>query len=167
LLSPLRLDLARIGRTRRIARSLSGEVVVEATLVEALLAAGVRRDAFRPVYHRNSSSASATWKHLAVPNPDLEVAPATRFGDSLFATDEESRASRCPLGHVLGLNRLSEARIEKNSYRGEAIGASSTFVGHRLGYLRPERMLFVSQAVRRCLERERVTGIRLEIAHLV
>ena len=122
LLSPLRLDINRIGNTRRIARALSGEIVVEATLVEALLAVGVAPDAFRPVYHRESRTSSAKWQHLSVPNPNLEVAPATRFGDRLFTTEEESRASRCPLGHVLGLNILSEVYIDKTTYRGEGIG---------------------------------------------
>ncbi len=92
------------------------------------------------------------WVQLRASNvKDMVVlSNRTRFGISPFDWDDEGRF-RCPLGHVAGLNILSQATVERSSLTGASVYISDKYVGIKQGLLRPWRLLFVSQALWRDL----------------
>jgi hypothetical protein len=86
----------------------------------------------------------------------------TIFGISPFDLDEEGRF-RCPLGHVAGLNILSQAIIERKSLTEASVYVSDKYVGIKRGLLRPWRLLFVSQALWRDLVTQGMRGWGFEV----
>jgi hypothetical protein len=165
--SDLRLNIARIPQTRSITRTMAGEIVIASSLAKRLIRTGVLRSCFRSLRNHKDDTVSKAWSQLLVPEASIEIAPATRFGIELFATAAESKEYQCPLGDVLGLARLSEAYVVRGSYHGEHLTASAQFVGVRRGLLRPERLLFISAKVWEVLDRQKIRGIGVEVAHLV
>ena len=78
-----------------------------------------------------------------------------------------SRSIRCPQGDTIGLNRISELKIESQSWNGTDPVFTRQFIGHRLGVLRPERTLIVSPKVRELFIAEKLKGLKFEVAYLV
>jgi hypothetical protein len=166
--SDLRLELAKIPRTRTLARTIANEVVIAGSMATQLRQVGAPKSCFQPVRTCSSDAKSKDWCQLLVPEPTVEVAPNTRFGDELFATAAESREHECPLGHVKGLTRLSEVYVQRESYHGEHLAASVQFVGVRRGLLRPERLLFCSPKLAAILGKvPRGGGFGIEPVHFV
>jgi hypothetical protein len=127
----------------------------ETSLMQAVLSdAGLRlrRGSGRP------------WYELVVPQT-VEVASETRFGENPFS-DPDVRPDRCPRGHVLGLNRLSELSVA-GSLRDADLAATTQFVGVRRGLLRPEPMLVASQRFRELVQQAPLSGFVVEVAHVV
>ncbi len=117
-------------------------------------AAGHRRREPTPVWHQ-----------LVVRYSQADIVPPTRVGINPFDDDPKGEC-RCPLGHLLGLNLLSEVFV-RAATRGEAdFICSRQFIGVRRGLLRPERIILISPKVRDLLQSERVKGYEIEVAHL-
>ena len=99
----------------------------------------------------------------------LGVAPQTRFGVAPFDEDEKGEY-RCPKGHVLGLNLLSEVWVKREDWDGADVCATKQWVGYRSrngGAFRPHPLLLVSQRLRRLLGELKAKGFELEVAHPV
>jgi hypothetical protein len=97
------------------------------------------------------------------------VAPVTRFGVDPFDADEAGEY-RCPLGHVLGLNILSELSVVREDWDGADVCATRQWTGVRSrngGAFRPHPLLLISQKLRRLLGELRAKGFDLEVAYLV
>jgi hypothetical protein len=92
------------------------------------------------------------WVQLRASNVKDTAALSSRtvFGISPFDWDEEGKF-RCALGHVAGLNILSQAIINRKSLTGASLYVSDKYIGIKQGLLRPWRLLFVSQALWRDL----------------
>ena len=71
--------------------------------------------------------------------------------------------NRCPKGHLLGLNLLSEVFVDPSSTGNVDLFVSDKFIGVRRGLLRPRRILMVSQRVRKLVETERFRGWQFEV----
>ena len=106
------------------------------------------------------------WYQLIVTSTPVPTVPPTRFGIDPFDEDPEGQC-RCPLGHVSGLNLLSEVWIPRAAWDGSDIVRSQNMVGARGGLLVPRPLLFISPRLWRLLEREKVRGYQVEVAHLV
>jgi len=106
------------------------------------------------------------WYQLIVTSAPVPTVPPTRFGINPFDEDPEGQC-RCPLGHGSGLNLLSEVWIPRAAWDGSDIVRSQNLVGTRGGLLVPRPLLFISPRLRRLLEREKVRGYQVEVAHLV
>ena len=103
------------------------------------------------------------WHQLVVTSPPVGVAPQTRFGVSPV----ENGSYRCPFGHVVGLNVLSEVFVRRSEYDGSDLAATRELVGARRGELVAAPLLLVSPRFRGLLDEHRIRGARVEIAHLV
>lgn len=79
----------------------------------------------------------------------------------------EDSKYRCPTGDLLGAGLLSELYLEKSTLGSDDVVATRQFVGVWRGDLRPDRCILVSPKVGAVLRREKFTGFRLEVAHLV
>ena len=106
------------------------------------------------------------WHQLRITAPSVPVASLTRFGIDVFDDDPEG-FHRCPLGHVAGLNILSEVHIQRDLWPGTDFAVTRELVGDRRGLLRPAPLLLVSQRARQVLTEHRIKGLRLEVAHPV
>jgi hypothetical protein len=160
---PLHLELKRIPK-RDIARTLGGELVVSARLAEALKAAGIRGYELGPVVSRQGKP-TPDWYQLLLPECQVELAPQTRVGADFFVPEPD--AARCPEGHVVGFDVLSELYVQRSSV-GEADWlCTRQAVGPRLGAYRPLPLLLISQRLYQFLAARKVKRFDVEVAHLV
>jgi hypothetical protein len=166
-LSDLFLKWRRIPKSKDISRTIAGEVVVSKRLVDLCNNERITGVAFRPIKQFPASSAeSKDWFQLIVQSAEAEVAPPTRTGVKPFDFDPTGRF-RCPKGHVIGLNLLSEVSIKSPTRRDADVVCSRQFIGARTGLLRPERLILISPRVWRLLETHEVKGSAIEVAYLV
>jgi hypothetical protein len=160
---PLHLELKRIPK-RDIARTLGGEIVVSARLAEELKAAGIRGQELGPVVSRQGKPAP-DWYQLLLLECQVELAPQTRGGADFFVPEPD--AARCPEGHVVGFDVLSELYVQRSSV-GEADWlCTRQAVGPRLGAYRPLPLLLISQRLYQFLSARKVKRFDVEVAHLV
>jgi hypothetical protein len=115
---------------------------------------------------RKANKQWPVWHQLVIDSTPVRVAPKTRFGVDPFDQDENGRY-RCPFGHVLGLNVLSELFIEKSDWDESDFTRTVEFVGARRGVLRPRNMILVSPKVRRLFIEHKIKGAEFEVAYLV
>jgi hypothetical protein len=106
------------------------------------------------------------WYQLVITSLPLPCVPPTCFGINPFDKDTEGKY-RCPLGHVSGLNILSEVSVAGAAWQGSDLSLTSEFVGARGGVLRPAPLILVSPKVRALLLDNRIKGAEFEVAHLV
>jgi hypothetical protein len=106
------------------------------------------------------------WHQLVVNAPPVSVSEQTRFGINVFDEDREG-GYRCPLGHVAGLNLLSEVYLPRGSWPGTDFAVTRELVGVRRGLLRPTPLLLMSQRARQAFVENGVKGYQLEVVHLL
>jgi len=169
-LTELRLATGRLPRGKDIAKTIAyNEVVVSARLVESFQKQGFTGGRFLPIRSQGGRKAIDSWFQLSVESRPLGVAPQTRAGINLFDADEKGEY-RCPKGHVLGLNLLSEMWVKREDWDGADVCATKQWVGQRSrdgGAFRPYPLLLISQRMRRLLTDLKAKGHQLEVAHLV
>ena len=162
---PLFLDLNSIPKGKDIARTISGEVVVSKQFRDAFEAHGLIGAKFAPVrYRRSSSATSEDWLQLVPKEAFVEITSRTEFGINPCDGDLAGEY-RCPLGDLIGLARLSEVWLSGRTYHGQDFVASRQFVGLRRGFLRPERLLFISHKCFDILKKHKLHGLNFEIAY--
>jgi hypothetical protein len=165
-LTNLFLDWSRIPKRKDICQTIAGEIVVSKRLADLFIAHNISGVKFGRVRrHPASSAESKDWFQLIVGSAEAEIVPPTRAGIDPF-DDGSQGESRCPLGHLIGLNLLSEISVSSTS-RGDAdIVSTRQFIGVRRGLLRPEAEILLSPKVWRLLELENVNGCEVEVVHL-
>lgn len=167
-LNELRLDPKRLPRGKEMAQTIADcEVIFSARLVDALQKHGLVGARFLPVLTKGGKGAIPTWYQIEVRSRPLEVVEPTRFGINPFDLDEAGEY-RCPLGHVAGLNLLSEVWVKRESYDGSDICATRQHMGMRSrngGVFRPYPLLIISPRFRRLLGELKAKGYEWEVAH--
>ncbi|HWD92516.1 MAG TPA: hypothetical protein VG938_09210 [Verrucomicrobiae bacterium] len=165
--SPLFLDWKRIPKSKDIARTIAGEIVMSKRMVDLCDKHSITGAKFGPVCHSLASNTeSKDWFQLLVKSCEAEITAPTKMGVNPFDEDMAGQY-RCPRADLIGLARLSEVSISRSSHNGFDIVASRQFVGTRRGLLRPERLLLVSPKLRRVIKEEKLTGCEFEVAHFV
>lgn len=164
---PLILDVRRIPKRKPLAKTIAGEIVVPQRVADLFNKHGVTGARFHPVRATGAKNLQLTgWCQLVVGSSDAEITTPTRVGDDPFDENVDS-SCRCSRGEVLGLNLLSEVSVRSSTVTEHDIIASRQFVGTRRGLLRPERIILVSQKIRRLIASEGLKGCEIEVAHLV
>ena len=165
--SDLFLDWKRIPKIKDVSRTIAGEIVVSARLVELFRQQGITGAEFRAVRQSSASSAeSKDWYHLIVQSSETNIASPTRSGIDPF-DDDAAGDWRCRQGDLIGLNVLSEVSVEAATRGAADIVCTRQFIGARRGLLRPVRIILISAKVWRLLESEKLKGWEVEVAHLV
>jgi hypothetical protein len=118
-----------------------------------------------PVHHLSETAPSTSWYQLVIAEPRIRVVSPTVAGIRPFDLDVAG-AYRCPLGHVIGLDLLSELHVSRDDWTGNDLVCTREEVGVRRGLLVPAPLLLVSQRVRGLLGEQGVKGCRLEVAYL-
>ncbi|QRK11217.1 hypothetical protein JQX13_14755 [Archangium violaceum] len=169
-LNELRLEPGSLPRGKDITRTIAfSEIIVSSRLVEALREDGITGARFLPVLREDGRGALDSWYQLEVTSRPLGVAPVSRFGVSPFDPDTRGEY-RCPLGHVGGLNLLSELSVRRADWDGSDLCVAAQWIGYRSrngGAFRPYPLLLISQKLRRLLGGLKGKGFDLEVAHLV
>jgi hypothetical protein len=106
------------------------------------------------------------WYQLVVTSMAVPITAPTQAGIKPFEEDTEGK-HRCPLGHTLGLNLLTELWLERDSWDGSDIARTQQMIGTKRGVFVPAPELLVSPRLRQLLESEKIKGYRSEVAHLV
>ncbi|OFW61107.1 MAG: hypothetical protein A2133_00590 [Actinobacteria bacterium RBG_16_64_13] len=160
----LSLDTRRIPKRADLAQTIANEVVFSPRLVALLTKEATTGVEFRSVRHRGKE-VSEDWLQPVITSPSLDVVEPTQYGTNLFDHDPEGRF-RCPLGHTLGLNLISELFLDRSTWAGEDFCATRQLVGVKRGLLRPRASLLISQRLYQLLKREKARGFKVEVAHL-
>jgi hypothetical protein len=90
----------------------------------------------------------------------------TRFGESPFEAANGARITACPLGHLAGLNLLSEPHVIRESYDGSDLAISDVNIGTRRGLLVPAPLILLGGPFGRLLLSSGLKGIDLQVAYL-
>lgn len=116
---------------------------------------------------QRKGKAPPIWYQLKViSNPVTILSPPTQFGIDPFNEDLEG-AYRCPLGHVLGLNILSELWIKHETWDRSDVVMTREMIGVRGGLLVPEPLVLISARLHKLMKERHITGYQVEIVHAV
>lgn len=163
-MSPLRLS-CRCRPRGEISQTLAAdELVVSQTFMG--VQTPVNGAKFMPIEWAGNCPDLAGWSQLVIVGNRVRVdRTLTRFGESPFEAANTTRTA-CPLGHVLGLNILSELHCVRESYSGADIALTDIGVGSRAGLLVPAPLVVLSGEYGRQLIKAKIRGADLEVAYL-
>lgn len=164
-LTSLLLDGRRIPRNVDFARTISGELVVSARVVQLFREHGLTGVEFDTIrLSDRGGEPSQEFYQLSVIGRTVELDSATRAGSDPF---DESSYGRCPRGHVLGLNLLSEVMVKTETVSSADVMVTRPLTGVRRGLLRPRPLMLLSPRCWRAIDDAGMRGLIVEVAHLV
>ena len=158
----LRLDPESIPR-RNMNRTIAWEIIMSSRLVLAFQSHGITGASFLPV-RDTSGRVLENWHQLVVTSAPVDVVPPTQANNGPFDLDLNGDY-RCPQGHVLGLNLISELWLKKDSHDGSDLARTRQRFGARMGVLRPHPKLLISPKLFRLLRELKVGRLIAEVAH--
>ena len=162
--SPLRLKNGSVPK-KDIARTIAGEVVVSEKFATALKQKGLKGALLEPVFFDKVASSY----YQLVSSTEIELSQSTVAGINPFdlSTSNEGEIYKCPKGHTIGLNLLSEVYVLDNpSITENDFFSSKQQIGVKRGLLRPGPLYLCSPAFREMVEEEKLSGFDFEIAHI-
>lgn len=162
---PLMLRKSSIPK-KDIARTIAGEVVVSKTFKEACESHKLKGLSFEQVYSRNKP---IDFFQINPGSPKLILTDKTIAGIDPFDLSEscEGEVYKCPKGHTIGLNLLSELYVKSLPQIAEFdFFVTEQKIGVKRGLLRPEPLYLCSQEFRKMVLEEKLKGFDFEIAHI-
>lgn len=168
LVGELILDLGRVPKGKDFAQTIArDEWIVSERLASLMREHGMTGAEFEPIKSaKKRREGSPIWYRLKITAPSVDVAPPTHFGIDPFDEDAEG-LYRCPLGHTLGLNILSELSVRRDSWYSTDIAVTRQYVGHRQGVLVPSPLIVISPRLRQLFVEHHIKGFKTEVAYLV
>jgi hypothetical protein len=158
--SPLILKKRTIPK-KDIAKTIGGEVVVSEKFVNAVRQKKLKGLQFSPINVEKYYQLTA--------DTEIELTPDTVVGINPFdlSTSSEGEIYKCPKGHTIGLNLLSEAFVLNSpSISVSDFLVSKQKIGVKRGLLRPEPIYFCSPAFRQMVEEEKLSGFEFDITNI-
>ena len=177
-LSPLTLKQGAIPK-KDIAKTIAGEIVVSEKFTAACGKRGLKGLVLDPVVFKKGT---LNYYQLKA-STEINLSPETIAGIDPFNLAENSEGVeftipggydvtmekeiyKCPKGHTIGLNLLSEPYIANSSSIGDLdFYASKQKIGVKRGLLRPGSLYLCSQEFRKMVLEENLKGFDFEIAH--
>lgn len=145
-----------------ISITIGGEIVVSEKFVYLIRKCSFTGFEFSPLnidkYFQLNANAEIQLSHntIAGINP-FDLSPSN--GNEIY---------KCPKGHTIGLNLLSEAYILNSPLINKSdFLVSKQKIGVKRGFLRPQPLYFCSQTFKKMVEVEKLTGFEFEIANVV
>jgi len=160
----LHLELRRIPKSRELAITQGGEYVITSRLVDILCQHRITGYELRPIVSRGGRPAP-DHHQLIIPSATAEVVPPTHAGRSYLSPEPDS--SRCPEGHVLGLQLLSSLYVSRDSLGELDWVFTRQKFGRRVGLFHPLPMMIVTQRLYRLLVAQKVRHLHAEAVHLI
>lgn len=170
-LTELLIDQSKLTKFVNLAfvQTIAEELLFSLRFIEELDALNVTGTKFGLIRSfRNSDHIIRMWKQLIGTSHMVDIVQPTKAGIKP-GDDDIAGKYRCPYGHTIGLNLLSELFVSRRQFYdfGCDIYFTRQFVGLRNGLLRPEKLLVVSPRVLEALSTSELKGWTVEIAHLV
>jgi hypothetical protein len=165
--SDLILDLRRVPQHKDLSETIAWvEWLVSSKFVRMFRENKLTGAEFRPIFDlRNPTKQAKEWSQLWVTGKVGALAENTKLGRDPFSPSQVSW--RCPLGHAVATQFLSEIYLHRNSWDGSDIAITSALFGQGRNLLRPTPLIFISQPMYRALQEAEVKGYSCEVAHLV
>lgn len=165
--SDLILDLRRVPQHKDISETIAWvEWVVSSNFVRAFTENKLTGAEFRPIFEfKNPTKRSKDWYQLRVTGKAGDLAEITKLGRDPFSPSQISW--RCPLGHSLVTEFLSEIYLQRSTWDGSDIAVTEALFGQGLNLLRPTPLIIISQRMYRTLQEAGLKGFSVEVAHLV
>ncbi len=165
--SDLILDLRHVPQHKDVSETIAWvEWVVSSNFVRAFTANELTGAEFCPIFDfKSPTRQSQDWSQLRVTGKAGSLAEATRLGRDPFSPSQISW--RCPLGHSLVTQFLSEIYLQRSTWDGSDIAVTEALFGQGRNLLRPTPLLIISQRMYRTLEQMGLKGFSVEVAHLV
>jgi hypothetical protein len=169
------------------AETIAGERIVSTLFVEVFQSHHFRGAEFRSVKTKtNPSIPSVGWYELIMNLDPVGIVAPTQAGIDVFDNGSEPPPNsaeiaeelkleswcdkhaqyRCPRGHTIGLNLISELSLRRGDFNGHDIAYTTQQVGVRRGLLRPGPLLIISPRLWRVIKENGLKGAAFEIAHL-
>lgn len=150
-----------------VTTTLAADEILVSDFLTSLTKAGETVGAeLLPIEWTGKCPSLESWRQLKITSQPIRVdRNKTVFGESPFERPNGNRTA-CPLGHIAGLNMLSELHCLRNSYDGSYFAATDIAVGSASGLLVPAPVIIVSGQFGRKLMTARVRGVEFEVAYL-
>ena len=159
----LSLPERRIPRGKDFCQTIAGEMLVSRKAKELLTKNETSGVEFMRL---NTDAAANSWYQLSVFSKNAKIVEPTQVGIDPFDNDSEGQY-RCEKGDLIGLNILSEVSVNHQTLTNTDLQCTQQFVGVRRGFLRPERVILITQNIREIIESEKLKGVELEVAHAI
>jgi len=165
--SDLILDTRRVPQHKDISETIAWvEWVVSSRFVRAFSENKLTGAEFRPIFEfKNPTRPSKEWHQLRITGKVGELAEATKLGRDPFSPSQISW--RCPLGHSIVTEFLSEIYLHRDRWDGSDIAVTAALFGQGRNLLRPTPLIIISQRMYRILQEAGLRGFSCEIGHLV
>jgi len=163
--SVLCLNERKIPKRKDITRTIADEWIVSKRFAEMCSKNNITGIAFDPIIDSKKDHEIDGWYHINTTSTPLTISPAPRTGINPF-DDDVKNEYRCPLGHVIGVNILSEIAVEQPDFPVSDWNITMQKTGHRGGLLRPKPSILISPKLRNLMVEEKIKGFKTEIAHL-
>lgn len=174
-ISSLRLKKGTIPK-KDIAKTIGGEVIVSEKFVNSVKQRNLQGLQFNPIniekYYQLTTNTEIELSNLTIAGVDpfdfSEGSNGVEFTVSGgYSVKLEKEVYKCPNGHTIGLNLLSETYVESEpSINGSDFLKSKQKIGVKRGLLRPEPIYFCSQAFREMVEFEKLSGFSFEVTKM-
>jgi hypothetical protein len=164
-----------------ISRTIAGEVVVSEKFVQVVNMVGLKGIEFLPIaykkgnsnYYQLSASFKVEFSNNTITGWDILNIGTDETEEQEFTISNgynvkfEKAVYKCPYGHLIGSNLLSEAYvINSHSIFEVDFMASQQMIGVKMGLLRPEPVYFCSPSFRKMVLAEKLTGFGFEVANI-
>ncbi|MDV6168857.1 hypothetical protein R1T16_10505 [Flavobacterium sp. DG1-102-2] len=149
-----------------ISLTIGGEIVVSRNFKNSVERYGLKGFLFTPVKFRKEI---ITDYYQLVSFSELELSHSVVVGINPFdlSISSGSEIYKCPKGHTLGLNLLSEPSVYNNkSIIDFDFFLSKQKIGVKRGLLRPKPLYFCSQNFRKMVLEERLKGFDFEVTNI-
>jgi hypothetical protein len=165
--SDLILDLRRVPQHKDISETIAWvEWIVSSNFVRTFTENNLTGAEFRPIFEfKNPTKQSKDWHQLRVTGKAGGLAESTRLGRDPFSPSQISW--RCPLGHSVVAEFLSEIYLQRGMWDGSDIAVTEALFGQGRNLLRPTPLIIISQRMYRILQEAGLKGFSVEVAHLV
>jgi hypothetical protein len=166
-ISDLVLDLRQAPQHKDISETIAWvEWIVSSRFLRAFSENKLTGAEFHPVFDlRNPIKQSREWQQLRVTGIAGELASLMKLGKDPFSPSQVSW--RCPLGHTVVAQFLSELFLRRDAWDGSDIAITNALFGQGRNLLRPTPLICISQRMYRALLQEGLKGFTFEVAHLV
>lgn len=152
--------------SKDIARTISGELVVSRKFVDAFYKYGLSGCCFNPVKFKNEDFG---YFQIIPTSPTLDLSLKTVVGINPFDFSEncDNEIYKCPHGHSVGLNLISEPHVLKSEHvNGFDFFVTKQCIGVKRGLLRPEPLTLCSLLFKKMIDNEKLKGFEFEICHI-
>lgn len=159
-----------------ISRTISDEIVVSEKFISAFMQRDLKGADFETIFlTKNKNKRAANYYQLHVTH-EIELSKETVAGINVFDLSEycdlkgmegKKEIYKCPYGHTIGLNLLSEAYVlDSPLIKNYDLIMSKQKIGVKRGLLRPKSLLLCSRAFKNMVDEEKLTGFDFEIANI-